>query len=101
MAGVIVFTISRHLSYGLNDQLAAHVVMNPFFRDHTSYGAILAMLLFAFGGLMADNMGKHMLVRILSLVILTLLIGALVLSYTVQHDKCDLLSVFCLLSLCV
>lgn len=91
MTGVIVFTISRHLSYGLNDQLAAHVVMNPFFRDHTSYGAVLAMLLFAFGGLATENLKKHMLIRIATLFVLVILIAALVLSYT----RAAWISVFC------
>jgi putative inorganic carbon (hco3(-)) transporter len=47
---VIFYTINRHLGYGLFDKNASHFVMNPFFRDHTSYGAILAMLFFALGG---------------------------------------------------
>lgn len=40
---VITYTIIRHLGYGLWDDQAAHFVMSPFFNDHTSYGAILAM----------------------------------------------------------
>ena len=40
---VIAYTIIRHLGYGLWDDQAAHFVMSPFFNDHTSYGAILAM----------------------------------------------------------
>ena len=40
---VIIYTITRHLSYGLYNDQAAHWVMNPFFNDHTSYGAVLAM----------------------------------------------------------
>jgi O-antigen ligase len=40
---VILYTIYRHLGYGLYNDQAAHWVMNPFFKDHTSYGAVLAM----------------------------------------------------------
>jgi putative inorganic carbon (hco3(-)) transporter len=40
---VIFYTIFRHLGYGLYDDQAAHFVMTPFFNDHTSYGAVLAM----------------------------------------------------------
>ncbi|HNZ72286.1 MAG TPA: O-antigen ligase family protein [Prolixibacteraceae bacterium] len=52
---VMLFTIGRHLSYGLHDNQAAHWVMYPFFKDHTSYGAVLAMCLpfligFSFSG---------------------------------------------------
>lgn len=41
---VIIFTISVHASYGFSDH-AAHWAMSPFFNDHTSYGAILAMFI--------------------------------------------------------
>ena len=40
---VILYTIFRHLGYGLYNDKAAHWVMYPFFKDHTSYGAVLAM----------------------------------------------------------
>lgn len=40
---VILYTIIRHLGYGLYNDQAAHWVMTPFFNDHTSYGAVLAM----------------------------------------------------------
>ena len=63
---VIFYTISRHLTYGLFDKQAAHFVMNPFFRDHTSYGAILAMLFFALGGLVI-NKKRNLLLQMLYL----------------------------------
>lgn len=42
---VIIYTIFRHIQLGLHDNNAAHWVMDPFFNDHTSYGAVLAMLI--------------------------------------------------------
>ncbi len=51
MLGVAAYTIFRHLKLGIFDKQVAHFVMSPFFRDHTSYGAVLAMLLFAVGGI--------------------------------------------------
>jgi putative inorganic carbon (HCO3(-)) transporter len=42
---VILYTIIRHLGYGLYNDKAAHWVMDPFFNDHTSYGAVLAMFI--------------------------------------------------------
>ena len=39
---VIAYTVIRHASYGFDKQ-AGHWVMDPFFKDHTSYGAVLAM----------------------------------------------------------
>jgi O-antigen ligase len=78
---VIAYAINRHFSYGLFDKQAAHFVMNPFFRDHTSYGAILAMLFFAMGGLVL-NKKRDLLFNILiwgAWIVITL---ALILSYT-------------------
>lgn len=42
---VIIYTVVRHLGYGIYDDNAAHWVMDPFFNDHTSYGAVLAMFI--------------------------------------------------------
>ncbi len=42
MAGVIGYTVYRHYVRGFEDH-PAHWVMQPFFKDHTSYGAIIAM----------------------------------------------------------
>lgn len=89
---VVIYTISKHIGYGLYDRQVAHSIMNPFFRDHTSYGAILAMLLFAWGG-MAIYSGKKMLLRILFIVTVGVIIMALVFSYT----RAAWISVFCTL----
>ncbi len=42
---VIFYAISRHWGYGLLNKQAAHYVVVPFYNDHTSYGAALAMYL--------------------------------------------------------
>ena len=42
---VIAYTVVRHAGYGFEKQ-AGHWVMDPFFKDHTSYGAVLAMFWF-------------------------------------------------------
>lgn len=81
MIMVVIFTISRHVQYGLDDVRAAHIVMSPFFRDHTSYGAILAMLLFALGGVILHR-GSNILFRIFLWGIWLLLATGLLLSYT-------------------
>ncbi|MBN2482432.1 MAG: O-antigen ligase family protein [Bacteroidales bacterium] len=78
---VAVYTMSRHIGYGLYDRQIAHIVMSPFFRDHTSYGAVLAMLFFALGGVMIHTRTK-MLFRILFMCSSALIAVALVLSYT-------------------
>lgn len=40
---VVAYTLWRHADYGFS-KAAGHWVMKPFFKDHTSYGAVLAML---------------------------------------------------------
>lgn len=78
---VIGYTVSRHLGYGLTDKQAAHYVMNPFYKDHTSYGAMLAMflpfmMLFSFNSYSKSNF------RWIARLVLVILAVALVLSYT-------------------
>ncbi len=78
---VIFYAINRHLAWGLFDKQAAHTVMNPFFRDHTSYGAILAMLIFSYVGInLRPN--QSFLRKLVLWIILIILFTALILSYT-------------------
>jgi O-antigen ligase len=55
--------------------------MNPFFRDHTSYGAILAMLFFAVGGLVL-NKKRNLLSQVMVWGSWFMITIALILSYT-------------------
>ncbi len=41
---VILYTLIRHAGYGLDNQMMAHSMMQPFYKDHTSYGATLAFI---------------------------------------------------------
>lgn len=81
MLGVAAYTISRHIRLGIFDKEVAHFVMSPFFRDHTSYGAVLAMLLFALGGVIFRK-GENFLVRFLNWTAWAGVAIALILSYT-------------------
>ena len=81
MLVVIAYTISRHIGYGLFDKEAAHFVMEPFFRDHTSYGAILAILFFALGGIIL-NRKSNFLNQSLLWAAWVIVAAALLLSYT-------------------
>jgi len=76
---VIVYTISRHLGYGLTNQEAAHWVPNPFYKDHTSYGATLAMILPVIFGFIFLYKG---LLKNILFVLLFMFTVALILSYT-------------------
>lgn len=78
---VITYTISRHAGYGLLNKRAAHWVMTPFFNDHTSYGAVLAMFIpfltyFSFSKYVPEK-GKW-----ISRIVLLALFVAFILSYT-------------------
>jgi len=77
---VIAYTIYEHRQYGFSQE-TANWVMSPFYNDHTSYGAMLAMfipMLFAFLFLKE----KSLTFKTLSFAALLVLLLALVLSYT-------------------
>ena len=73
---VILFTISVHAANGFSDH-AAHWAMSPFFNDHTSYGAILAMfipVILGFG-IIADK--KNINLKIFTYLALLFLVTAI------------------------
>jgi putative inorganic carbon (HCO3(-)) transporter len=77
---VIIYTIVHHGMYGFEEQ-PAHWVMDPFFNDHTSYGAALAFffpLLIGFG--LTSSYSRTVKIGIWSLILLFTV--ALILSYT-------------------
>ena len=77
---VIFYSTYRHLGYGLWDKQAAHFVMDPFYNDHTAYGAAIAMYLpFLFGFSFTKLYGKH--TRIFVRICLSIVFMALILSY--------------------
>ncbi len=78
---VIFYTIIRHLGYGLFDKQAAHFVMDPFFNDHTSYGAILSMYWPVLFGFMLQP-GIKSTKKVFILIVLLIFSLALVFSYT-------------------
>ena len=39
--GVIIYALINQMHYGLDNQVMAHRVANPFYKDQTSYGATL------------------------------------------------------------
>lgn len=78
---VIGYTITRHIMFGLYDDQVAHWVMSPFFNDHTSYGAVLAMFIpFLLGLSLAKWMKPKQ--RIWLWALLLILVVAELLSYT-------------------
>lgn len=78
---VIFYATYRHLGYGLWDKQAAHFVVSPFYNDHTSYGAALALYL-PFTALFAFSRVYSKKVKRISLVFFGILLMAFVLSYS-------------------
>lgn len=78
---VIFYSIFRHSGYGLLNREAAHYVVTPFYNDHTSYGAALAMYL-PFIALFAFSKNYSSRIKRISRLILVILIVAFVLSYS-------------------
>jgi len=81
LIAVIIYSTVRHLEFGLWNKQAAHFVVQPFYNDHTAYGAILAFYLpflamFSFNRIYSRN------VRLISLAAFSLLLLGFILSYS-------------------
>jgi len=77
---VLVYTFSRHIPFGLFNKEAAHFVMNPFYNDHTSYGAALGLYIPIVTAFIFIT--KNGSLRVFFMVVLFLLLAALLFSYT-------------------
>nr|WP_321358053.1 O-antigen ligase family protein [uncultured Draconibacterium sp.] len=78
---VIFYSTYRHLGYGLWDKQAAHFVVSPFYRDHTSYGAATAIYIpFLVMFILSKNYSKN--IRILATVAFAIVTMGLLLSYS-------------------
>jgi len=77
---VIGITTYNHIGYGFSEK-AGHWVMQPFYNDHTAYGAILALFVPVFIGLAIDSTlsGRE---RIFAAIATSILLLALFLSYS-------------------
>jgi O-antigen ligase len=80
LIGVIAYTTYNHALWGFNEQ-AGHWVMEPFYNDHTAYGAVLTIFIPVFAGFSFSN-SYSKTVRLFSLIILAVLIMALILSFS-------------------
>lgn len=76
---VVIHTIIQHSTRGF-EHAAAHWVMSPFFKDHTSYGMVLALILPLSFYLRKWEANKGFNLLLSSVVVL--LVVAIVLSYT-------------------
>lgn len=77
---VVIITLIRHYGYGF-DQEIAHWIMSPFFKDHTSYGAIVAFYIpISLALLLRKNNSPT--VQFSLLLVLTVLVVGLIYSFT-------------------
>ena len=91
---VIIYTVTRHAQYGF-DKDSAHWVMEPLFKDHTSYGAVLAMYFPILIGLLMQKNTNLLLKVLISIGFIILTVG-LILSFT-RAAWISVLGVACLL----
>ena len=80
LAIVVVYTLIVHASYGF-DEKTSHWVMFPFFKDHTSYGAILALAFPLLIGLLYSKKQTPLLKSVL-IFLLVLFTAGIIMSYT-------------------
>lgn len=87
LLGVVIYTTLQHARYGF-DEDSAHWVMEPFYRDHTQYGAVVAFFVpLAFGFM--TRTGQKIEARGLAL----LTLGLLFFTLTFTYSRAALLSV--------
>jgi O-antigen ligase len=80
MVVIMTYTLIRHYSYGFGEK-EGHWVMEPFYKDHTIYGAGVAMnLFFILGLLRAKKYNPLVFLTLIIFLIINLL--ALYFSYT-------------------
>lgn len=80
LAAVIIYTVYQHYLNDFDEQ-SAHWVMSPFFKDHTSYGAMLAFFFPALLGLTFFNTKSNQMKALMGIVVIVFLAG-IILSYT-------------------
>jgi putative inorganic carbon (hco3(-)) transporter len=80
LIGVIGYTTYNHSLWGFNEQ-AGHWVMEPFYNDHTAYGAVLTLFIPAFAGFTFSN-SYSKTIRLFSFLVLAVLMMALILSFS-------------------
>ncbi len=78
--GIVIYTLLRHSVLGFEED-PAHSVMEPFYRDHTQYGAIVAFFVPVTFGFFLDRKA-NLPQRILTGTFLAVLLFALVYTYS-------------------
>lgn len=78
LVGVVIYTLIQHSGYDFQQQ-ANKVVVQPFFRDHTMYGAALAFMLPLIAGLLrvGRRLNGTLYAPIVTAVLVLMLVGIL------------------------
>jgi putative inorganic carbon (HCO3(-)) transporter len=79
VVGIIFYKLSN---YGFFNQKAAHNAVRPFFVDHTSYGAILALLAPVIAGFIFSDPKIKGFLRLVVIAVFAFLLMATLFSYT-------------------
>lgn len=77
---VIIYTFIRHYPSHFSEK-GAHTAVNPFYNDHTAYGALLAMFIPVLAGLSLIKKNKPY-VRIIATILFFVFFTALAFSYS-------------------
>ena len=77
---VIIYTTTHHIIMGLTER-SAHWVMQPFYKDHTAYGAAIAFIVPA-ALVFVFKKNQHFHLRWLASIMSLILLTGTVLSYT-------------------
>lgn len=80
--GVVLYTLIHHSQYGFDNQVMAHNVCRPFYKDHTSYGATLGMVLPMLLAMFMFIKKGDINTRFLMALLIVLVLFATVVSYT-------------------
>ncbi len=78
---VVFYALTRHAIYGIFEEKISHWSANPFFKDHTSYGALLAFFIPA-SITLAFYKGSNSLHKWLFMAVAVIQIIGLVFSYS-------------------
>ncbi len=81
LAGIIVVITIKHASLGLFDQKASNPAVDPFFNDHTLYGAVLSLFLPIAAGYIINSPFK-LWMKTGAFIVLSLILIGLVFSYS-------------------
>jgi putative inorganic carbon (HCO3(-)) transporter len=76
---VIINTTYNHAGYGFSEK-GANLAMSPFYNDHTAYAVMLAFFIPVLAGLVLSKIHSNKL-RAISLVVLSVFVIAIILSY--------------------